>query len=197
MKIRLDDGQIAYVVGGKQTNTNRNSSAPFVETLKWGVQDSGLHQVRIASGMSFSEQYGWGDSHVYFLTSPKPLLLNGNILGGIQENSNIDSTQPWLQTGSWGLTVSVQTPIASFHSYSRDYEWGNNRVTVNANEATPWQVLVGVSQAYNNMNSSAEWITDTNWGTPTGPKGLIATLQAQSPQYGWGNSHLFFHFAEA
>ena len=196
MRIRLEDGQIAYVVGGNQMNTNADSTAPFVETLTWGEQ--GSTQTLIASGKSHSKEYGWGNSHINFSTGSKPVLPYTNILGGIQQNSSDTGSAPWAQTLNWGLTTDVLVNIAAAESYSNEYKWGNSQVALNVlgSQGEPWMTIVGGYQECNNVNSSADWITTHSWGLQVGPSALIASFQAHSAKYGWGNSRVFLYFAD-
>lgn len=196
MRIRLEDGQIAYVVGGNQMNTNADSTAQPVETLTWGTRGSGQAQL-IASGMSYSGKYGWGNSYINFFTSLKPVSPYANVFGGIQQNSDLNSTAPWVQTLSWGYATDLPLTIATVKSYSEKYDWGNSQVIFNTTVGDPWEVIVGGYQQCNNSSSSAGWITTHTWGLQTGPSALIASFQAHSAEHGWGNSRVFLYFADA
>jgi hypothetical protein len=195
MKIRLEDGQIAYVVGGNQMNSNMNSSAPQVLTLAWGTQVPKQTPQPIFQGLSWSPAYGWGNSFVGFFTNPTPSQYI-NILGGTQKNSNVTSEAPWIRTLNWGLETGEPVEIAAAQSWSDAYGWGNSQISFAYIDENPWLTIVGGYQECNNITSSASWIKVSSWGQQEGPKALIAQCQAYSNEYQFGNSRVFLYFAE-
>jgi hypothetical protein len=195
MKIRLEDGQIAYIVGGNQMNTNMESNKPYVSTLAWGTQVPDQTPQVIASGLSYSSAYGWGNSNIGLFTSSTPGTYS-NILGGIQQNSNLNSSAAWVQTLNWGLGTGTPMTIASAQSYSTNYNWGNSQINFFSTADGPWLTIVGGYQQCNNLTSSAGWVTVSEWGVQSGPSALIAEFQAYSTTYQWGNSRVFLYFEE-
>lgn len=195
MRLRLENGQVEYVIGGNQMNSNLNSSAPLVQTVAWGTLIPNQAPQAVFQGLSWSEQYGWGNSFIGFFTSTKPSQYV-NVLGGTQKNSDITSQADWIQTLNWGLETGEAVQIAAAQSWSQAYGWGNSQIALAYVDEDPWLTIVGGFQQCNNLSSSASWVTVSSWGQQSGPTALIAQCQAYSEKYGFGNSQVFFYFAE-
>lgn len=194
MKIRLEDGQIGYVVGGNQINRKDDSTGDPVQTLSWGERSDDVQL--IATAMSYSGPHGWGNSDINFFTSTKPVSPYSNILGGIQQNNDLNSSGRWVQTLNWGTTADIPQTIAAAKSYSAEHEWGNCEVIFKTTIGDPGRIIVGGYQECNNSRGRAGWITTHSWGRQTGSSALIASFMAHSGRYGWGDSRVFLYFEE-
>jgi hypothetical protein len=196
MKIRLEDGQIQYLVGGNQVKYN-DSGEGEPETTSWGKPIGNPTIVPIATSMSHSLRHGWGQSHINFFAGPTP-DDSRNIIGGFQLNNNIDSSEDWVQTRpAWGFRTDETKDIAQAQSFTthHDFGWGNGEMHVCYATGYPWLTLVGGYQEFNNMDSTAEWVK-VPWGLQTGIRGLFGEFKAYSKYYRWGNSRVVLCFAE-
>lgn len=197
MKIRLEDGTIAYIAGGSQTGSDIQNNQPPVEILQWGQQTGQTQQ--LGSTLAYSDAYGYGYSAIYFNLSSTPVAPYSNIIGGYQLNTNLNSSAPLVLTWHWGNTLG-NTPyvINQGQSWSQQYQWGNSFVYLNVAPADsePRFTIVGGFQQCSNISTTAPWVTTSSWGTQSGFYFMLGQFQSYSTEYGWGNSQLYIILQE-
>lgn len=180
------------IIGGNQMNNNLESSQCWVQTQGYGfaVSDQVPNPQQIATGQSWSPLYRWGNSHLNVFLYQDPFPFFGYIVGGLQENSDADGEAPWVPTVPWGSQGGTKILIATAHSWSRSYGWGNSRISFFTSDQRPQASIVGGYQEFNNMEMNQDWLMGPPWGTVTRDFIKMAELQAYSDVYGWGHSRV-------
>lgn len=129
-------GMVVY--GGRQRASNDAMNDPAVDVWSWGIRthpltNEPLQEQRIATGRSWTQQYGWGNSEITLFVGPLDNRADNGwvVVGGEQIVSNHSQSKPWIPTSSWGARLGggvAGQQIGMVEAWSQAYGWGASQI---------------------------------------------------------------------